>query len=39
MRQNAWQLNSAVGATSAIVGTISSVAGLVIGIINLADKK
>lgn len=39
MRQNAWQLNSAVGATSAIVGTISSVAALVIGIINLADNK
>lgn len=39
MRQNAWQLNSAVGATSAIVGTLSSMAGLVIGIINLADKK
>lgn len=38
MRQSAWQLNSAVGATSAIVGTISSMAGLVIGIINLADK-
>lgn len=36
MRQNAWQLNSAVGATSAVVGTISSVAALVIGIINLA---
>ncbi|MDE6098337.1 MAG: polysaccharide biosynthesis/export family protein [Muribaculaceae bacterium] len=36
MRQSAWQLNSAVGATSAIVGTISATAGLVVGIINLA---
>lgn len=38
MRQNAWQLNSAVGATITIVGGLSSLAGLVIGIINLANK-
>lgn len=35
MKQNAWQLNSAVGATITVVGGLSSVASLVIGIINL----
>ena len=36
MKQSAWQLNSAVGATSAVVGAISSVAALIIGVVNLA---
>ncbi len=35
MAQNAWQINPAVGATITIVGGLSSVASLVIGIINL----
>ena len=38
MRQNAWQLNPAVGATITIVGGLSSVASLVIGIVNLTKK-
>lgn len=36
MRQNAWQLNSAIGATTAVVGGISSIASLVVGIVNLS---
>ena len=36
MRQGAWQLNPAVGATITIVGGLSSVASLVIGIVNLS---
>lgn len=39
LKQNAWQLNSAVGATITIVGGMSSLAGLIIGIINLTDDK
>lgn len=35
MRQNAWQLNPAVSATITIVGGLSSVASLIIGIVNL----
>lgn len=35
MAQNAWQINPAVGATITIVGGLSSIASLVIGIINL----
>lgn len=36
MRQGAWQLNPAVTATITIVGGLSSVASLVIGIVNLS---
>lgn len=36
MAQNAWQINPAVGATITIVGGLSSVASLVIGIVNLS---
>ncbi|MDE6207089.1 MAG: polysaccharide biosynthesis/export family protein [Muribaculaceae bacterium] len=36
MRQNAWSLNPAVAATITIVGGLSSVASLVIGIVNLS---
>lgn len=36
LRQTAWALNSVFGATSAVIGSLSSVAGLVIGVINLA---
>ncbi|MCM1066560.1 MAG: polysaccharide biosynthesis/export family protein [Muribaculaceae bacterium] len=36
MRQGAWQLNPAVNATITIVGGLSSVASLVIGILNLS---
>lgn len=39
MRQNAWSLNPAVAATITIIGGMSSVASLVIGIINLTDKN
>lgn len=35
MAQNAWQINPAVGATITVVGGLSSIASLVIGIINL----
>lgn len=38
MRQNAWQLNPAVGATITIVGGLSSVASLIIGIVNLTKN-
>ncbi len=38
MKQGAWQLNPAVGATITIVGGLSSVASLVIGIINLTKN-
>ncbi|MBO5053992.1 MAG: polysaccharide biosynthesis/export family protein [Muribaculaceae bacterium] len=36
--QNAWQLNPAVTTTITVVGGVSSLAGLIIGIINLTDK-
>lgn len=36
MRNSSWQLNPAVAATTAVVGGISSIASLVVGIINLA---
>ena len=36
MRQSAWQLNPAVTATITVVGGLSSVASLVIGIVNLS---
>lgn len=38
MRQGAWQMNPAVTATITIVGGMSSLASLVIGIINLSRK-
>lgn len=38
MRQGAWALNPAVGATITIVGGLSSIASLVVGLINLAKK-
>lgn len=36
MRQNAWQMNPAVSATISVVGGMSSLASLVIGIVNLS---
>lgn len=36
MAQNAWQINPAVGATITIVGGLSSIASLIIGIISLS---
>ena len=36
LKNTAWQLNPAVAATTAVVGGISSIASLVVGIINLA---
>ncbi|MDE6611485.1 MAG: polysaccharide biosynthesis/export family protein [Muribaculaceae bacterium] len=39
MRQGAWQMNPAVTATITIVGGMSSLASLVIGIINLSRSK
>lgn len=38
MAQNAWQINPAVGATLTVVGGLSSIASLVIGIINLNNN-
>lgn len=38
MRQNAWQMNPAVTATISIVGGMSSLASLIIGIINLSKN-
>lgn len=37
-KNNAWTLNPAVGATITIVGGLSSIAGLVVGVINLAKN-
>lgn len=36
MAQNSWAINSAFGVTTTVVGTISAIAALVIGIVNLS---
>ncbi len=37
MAQNAWTINSAFGVTTTVVGTVSAIAALIIGIVNLSN--